>query len=432
MNPQDTNLDNISFDGSTLICDGLTNDVYETVILAGSNNATTPFWLAHPINAAPPDKYLPSGNIHAKFREERIDLLHVTGRIYDALGAGLYDDPHGAAGYYIIVDGEKSDIVLSDNGNFSIDVNIVPNEKGIHKVTLYAADLVHLDPVIVDEEFVSEHRMKFTDIISPDPNDWSNVLGCVLMHASCPYPCEYAFDDVDLHLTAIAKPRLDDKGLLVFDGSETLHADNYKWTAENVLTGEIITLDNKEVVNTEEIEAGLYLVTLDVGQSMWNILYPPPPPANLTNFSSSTAIVPEDFVNNTEESEKDSFFIVIPPRVSLNARKITGSIHVRWTSEKREDGYVWVLLVSGYVFDEIGTSVYGYDATDLTAWVEINGEEIDLSLDAAGRFSAYVLIGAEVEDKYAIKLLASSHYLSADDIDLLELEYLYIFQPEIK
>ncbi len=355
---------------SSLLLNALPKDVYEVRLRTPASPKPSPtFWVAWPTNAILPDRFPPTGAVHGEIVKERSRLrLHVWGYAYDAIQAGLRGS-NGVQRARLKIDGNWSDIVLDAAGSFDASFTVPRRGDGVHTVALYANDFAHASLTQLDAEYVSENGWPLPQAPNPDPNGhglWVRMRNLPLF-----YP-----DGI-----AVAKPRLDAKGLLVFDGSESIGAHVYRWRIVSIPGGTEYSKDGA-IVATEDIPTGFYLVTLDCAAN--HIIY-------------------ED-AESAPEDHAATFCIVIPPRVSLASREVDGAVHIRWTPETVAGVWNWCFYLSGHVFDEIGTAIYNQSVSNLEGWVTVNGERLNLKLDQSGAFLTHYVAGVRPADVYDIVL----------------------------
>jgi len=387
---------------SNLSVSSLPNAVYEVHLTTAASGSLPPFWVAWPTNAAVPDRSSPAGAVHGEIAGGTNSLrMHVWGCVYDALQTGLQTGvTNGVACARLKVDGICVSVSPDTAGSFDVSVTVRHRPDGVHTVSLYAADAARSGLLSVDSECVSENGWPLPQAPGPDPGTWGGVVVTGGDGGSEVYSIDTAI--------AIAKPRLDAHGLLVFDGSESIGAFEFDWTVENLST-DVTSSKEGPIVSTEDLSAGFYEVTLCCpgGEEVWP---PPPDAACITHF-----------------------YIVIPPRVSLAAREVDGALHIRWTPEVIGGKWNWCFYLSGHVFDEIGATVFNQTVTNLETWVTVNGERLNLTLDATGSFVAHYVAGVKVAPVY--DLILNSKTL--DDgkeyvVDSLHETELTIFPPWLR
>ena len=451
----------------------LKNGIYE----ARAENPTgksAPFWIAWPVNHAVPDHFLPAGSVHAEIIDRQGGItIRAWGRVYDATQAAANDTGHGVQKAGLYVDTTWVPLTLNDQGAFEVEISLQPRNRGVHMVALYACDTDQHKPRPIDVEYVSEYSAPLVNFVLPDQ----------LPHLSMVVTSHYSQIAIIMTGTiftvtnypdarACARPRLDDNGYLVFDGTQSTDTSCYHWSAENLTSGETFSFYG-ESVSTERLPVGLYEVTLNcrgIAISFYNpiiitnmytielpisssssklsvIVNPPPltnhPPIDGTPLLPGTNIVPIaepvptpiPFETNTQttssESENavigsaassedrmervavneagvDSFYILIPPRLDMWKRKVCGSLHLRWTPEFIDGHWNWSIYVGGYVFDEIGAAVFGSGYDNLEIWATINGQDIGLVKDHHGSFIGRHVIGRRLAKNYYVTLYAKT------------------------
>jgi hypothetical protein len=401
----------ITVQNRVLVLDGLETGVYSVDICTGAGCFTT-FYLAKPINTAVPDLFVPSGNIHAEFvNDSSGDLtfkLRVWGKAYDAIQSALAKGGSGISDAFVIIDGQRVDVTLNDQGEFETIVTVARDPYGVHDCQLWARDPCHTTtPTKVDADYVSEYAKRFKDVQNADPSNWDNwqigsyacSMMCVLTRAGS-FIIQQPYADYREGAVAKAEASLDGKSYLVFDGGHSVNAAKYLWTIKNIVSG--VEYGKEGItVETEDLPAGLYEVTLRV---------------------------PTITDDHQYAYSQDSFCIVVPPRMDLSVRRITGAVHSRWFSIATGESYSWNLQLEGHVFDEIGAAVYGNTAKDFDAWVEVNGAITPVVLDSKGGFNTTLHIGQNLDSEYNISLHVSAHGADAVEVDSQRQEYLHVFR----
>jgi hypothetical protein len=202
---------------------------------------------------------------------------------------------------------------------------------------------------------------------------------------------------------AKAEASLDSKSYLVFDGGHSVNAAKYLWTIKNIVSS--VEYGKEGVtVETEDLPAGLYEVTLSV---------------------------PMITGDNRYGYSQDSFYIVVPPRMDLSARRVTGTLHSRWFSMPTCESYSWNLQLEGHVFDEIGAAIYGYTAKDFESWIEVNGTKTPVALDSKGVFNTTLCIGQNLDSEYNISLHVNAPGMDVVEVDSQRQEYLHVFRVPV-
>ena len=387
--------------GPRLPVSALPENVYEVRVTTPSVSVPLPsFWVAWPCNAILPDRFTSAGAVHGEIMNRRGQLqLHVRGYAYDAIQAGLRGS-NGVRQARLKIDGNWSSIALDEAGNFDVTVPIRHQPTGTHTVALYAADFAHATLALVDAEYVSEYGWPLAQTSGDDSGGF--CIDSFEMGQGIFYPSG----------VAVAKPRLDATGLLVFDGSESVNAYFYRWTVEDLSSGAVYTKEGATVA-TEDLPAGFYKVTLDcTGDEYYYDLDGPP-------AERADAI--------------SSFHVVIPPRISLAARKAAGALHILWSPELVGGRSKWCIYLSGHVFDEIGTVIFGHTVSNLEAWATVNGERVDLKLDPSGSFLARYVAGVRPANVYDLVLTVKTLDDGKEyEVDRLHETRLTIFLPWLR
>ena len=105
--------------------------------------------------------YVPSGNIHAEFVNDSFGALtlklRVWGKAYDAIQSALAKGGSGISDAFLVIDGQRVDVTLNDQGEFETIVTVTRDPYGVHDCQLWARDPCHTTPTKVDADYVSEY-----------------------------------------------------------------------------------------------------------------------------------------------------------------------------------------------------------------------------------------------------------------------------------
>jgi hypothetical protein len=362
-------------------------------------------WVAWPTNTIPVRRFPASGYLHGKFENKRLRPLHIWGHASEPVAAGLWGGC-GVTQAWLRVDGRQMPLTLDDAGNFDLTVSVTRGAtKGVHEVALWTVSACQDRAFATDVELVSEYSAAFAHPPPLPPDGWRGGGwwwngGCSSWNSVLP-----PFIPSGI---AVAFPRLDERGFLLFDGSESIGSSFYRWTVCDLVSNASYSMEGR-VVSTEQLPAGIYAVSLDChGKAGY---------FSRIFWQDDNGIFHSNAPDDPFASQAvGTFTIVIPPRIPPSARRLEGALHARWTPDRTNGRHwVWSVYLSGHVFDNYGASIFGYSNGNLDAAAFINGSAKDLSLNDAGCFRERWVVGAKLETSYTLDLHAGALDNADDD-----------------
>ena len=389
-------------------------DVFE-VSVSDSSDSSLSFYVAWPIDHAVADHYLPVGSVNGEIVwNGRSPSLHAWGNLHDALQVERTGSAHGINKAALVVDGTLYYVIPHfQTGDFEMTVPVKRKRRGLHAVALYAIDKPDRHPRRLDCDYVSEYNILLSHAPLPDPTTWwwsgsngsGSWSGSSSVNVSGGWSNLYYPDGI-----AVAKPILDYNGYLKFDGRDSIDAHFYRWTIENLASGETWS-ESGSRIGTADLPEGFYQISLDCR-------------GDNPTYNS------DDEYPNGGNPAIDSFYVLIPPRIDMSCRKVCGTLHVHWSPEFIQGRWVWSMYFGGHVFDEIGTAAFGYGAENIDAWVEVDDHDVELSMDQQGNFIGRYIVGRHLNDSYEITLHARTlDNYHCYEVDEREERTLSIFPP---